>query len=104
MAEVRRGLFPGGGTTVHLPRHISYCHAMEMLLTGDFIDARRAYDFGIVNRVVPPEANPFSAYEPFPGTELVTSARKAKVEVRPQQVSGPVPICVPVIGLPAKFP
>ena len=51
--EVRRGLFPGGGTTVLLPRHIGWCHAMEMLLTGDFIDARRAYDFGLVNRVVP---------------------------------------------------
>lgn len=53
VAEVRRGLFPGGGTTVMLPRHIAWCHAMEMLLTGDFIDAQRAYDFGLVNRVVP---------------------------------------------------
>jgi enoyl-CoA hydratase len=55
VAEAKRGLFPGGGTTVHLPRHIAYCHAMEMLLTADFIDAQRAYDFGIVNRVVPKE-------------------------------------------------
>jgi enoyl-CoA hydratase len=53
--EVRRGLFPGGGTTVHLPRHIPYCHAMEILLTGDFLDAQRAYEFGLVNRVVPKE-------------------------------------------------
>jgi enoyl-CoA hydratase len=53
VAEAKRGLFPGGGTTVHLPRHIAYCHAMEMLLTADFIDAQRAYDFGLVNRVVP---------------------------------------------------
>jgi enoyl-CoA hydratase len=53
VAEARRGLFPGGGTTVHLPRQISYCHAMEMLLTADFIDAKRAYEFGLVNRVVP---------------------------------------------------
>jgi len=51
--EVRRGLFPGGGTTVHLPRQLSYCHAMEMLLTGDFVDAQRAYEIGLVNRVVP---------------------------------------------------
>ena len=52
VAEARRGLFPGGGTTVHLPRHIAYCHAMEMLLCADYIDAQRAYDFGLVNRVV----------------------------------------------------
>ena len=55
VAEVRHGLFPGGGTTVLLPRHIAWCHAMEMLLTGDFIDAQRAYDFGLVNRVVKKE-------------------------------------------------
>jgi enoyl-CoA hydratase len=53
VAEVRRGLFPGGGTTVNLPRHIPYCFAMEMLLCGDFIDAERALAFGLVNRVVP---------------------------------------------------
>jgi len=50
--EVRRGLSPGGGTTVLLPRHIAWCHAMEMLLTGDFVDATRAYEYGLVNRVV----------------------------------------------------
>lgn len=55
VAEARRGLFPGGGTTVLLPRHIGFAHAMEMLLTADYIDAQRAYDFGIVNRVVPHE-------------------------------------------------
>jgi len=52
----RRGAtraLPGRGTTVFLPRHIGFVHAMEMLLTADYIDAQRAYDFGIVNRVVP---------------------------------------------------
>jgi enoyl-CoA hydratase/carnithine racemase len=63
VAEARRGLFPGGGTTVCLPRHISYCHAMEMLLTADFIDARRAYEFGLVNRVVPKEQLLETAFE-----------------------------------------
>jgi len=53
IAEARRGLFPGGGSTVQLPRHISYCHAMEMLLAADWLDARLAYDFGMLNRVVP---------------------------------------------------
>jgi enoyl-CoA hydratase len=63
VAEAKRGLFPGGGTTVHLPRSIAYCHAMEMLLTADYIDAKRAYEFGIVNRVVPREKLLESAFE-----------------------------------------
>ncbi|MBK7972596.1 MAG: enoyl-CoA hydratase/isomerase family protein [Deltaproteobacteria bacterium] len=63
VAEARRGLFPGGGTTVYLPRHIGFVHAMEMLLTADYIDAQRAYDFGIVNRVVPHEKLLETAFE-----------------------------------------
>ena len=40
---------------VALSRNMSPKHAMEMLLTGETIDARAARDFGLVNRVVPPE-------------------------------------------------
>jgi enoyl-CoA hydratase/carnithine racemase len=40
---------------VALSRNASRKHAMEMLLTGETIDAETARDFGIVNRVVPPE-------------------------------------------------
>lgn len=36
-----------------LPRIVGYGHASEMLLTGDFVDAKRAYDIGLYNRVVP---------------------------------------------------
>jgi len=38
---------------VALSRNVSRKHAMEMLLTGDFIPARRAYEIGLINRVVP---------------------------------------------------
>lgn len=38
---------------VALSRNISSKHAMEMLLTGDLIPAQRAYEIGLVNRVVP---------------------------------------------------
>ena len=41
--------------SVALSRNISRKHAMEMLLTGEMIDAKTARDFGLVNRVVPPE-------------------------------------------------
>ncbi|MGH7820786.1 MAG: enoyl-CoA hydratase-related protein [Candidatus Binatia bacterium] len=53
--EPRRALFPGGGTTVRLPRQIPYCMAMEILLTADAVPAQLAYEMGIVNRVVPYE-------------------------------------------------
>ena len=38
---------------VALSRNVSRKHAMEMLLTGDMVDAKRAADIGLVNRVVP---------------------------------------------------
>lgn len=53
LPEVKWALMPGGGSTVRLPRQIPYCKAMEMLLTGDFIDAAEAYRIGLVNAVVP---------------------------------------------------
>jgi enoyl-CoA hydratase/carnithine racemase len=41
--------------SVALGRAVGRKHAMEMLLTGEAIDARRAYEIGLVNRVVPPD-------------------------------------------------
>ena len=53
LQEPKWGLFPISGSTVRLPRQIPYAVAMEILLTGELIDAPRAYDIGLVNRVVP---------------------------------------------------
>jgi len=53
LPEPRWGLMTGGGSTVRLPRQISYCRAMEILLTGDRITAQEAYEIGLVNKVVP---------------------------------------------------
>lgn len=50
--EVRRGIIPGAGGTQRLPRAIPAGLAMEMLLTGDAIDAQTALLYGLVNRVV----------------------------------------------------
>jgi enoyl-CoA hydratase/carnithine racemase len=52
--EVKRGLFAGGGGTV-LGTRIPLAVALEMGLTGDLIDAHRAYELGLVNRVVAPD-------------------------------------------------
>ncbi|MFJ3633590.1 crotonase/enoyl-CoA hydratase family protein [Streptomyces sp. NPDC090112] len=51
--EVRRGLFPIGGSTVRLPRQIPRTHALEMLLTGRPYSAAEAAQIGLVGRVVP---------------------------------------------------
>lgn len=51
--EVRRGLFPIGGSTVRLPRQIPRTHALEMLLTGRSYSAAEAAAIGLVGRVVP---------------------------------------------------
>ncbi|MEU6513585.1 crotonase/enoyl-CoA hydratase family protein [Streptomyces sp. NPDC046978] len=51
--EVRRGLFPIGGSTVRLQRQIPRTHALEMLLTGRPYTAREAAGIGLVGRVVP---------------------------------------------------
>lgn len=53
LGEVRWGIIPTGGSHVRLPRQIPWAVAMQMLLTGKPIDARRAYDIGLVNEVVP---------------------------------------------------
>ena len=54
LAEVKWSLFPMGGSTVRLPRQISYCNAMEILLTGEQLSAERALQMGLINKVVPP--------------------------------------------------
>ncbi|GGX10194.1 crotonase/enoyl-CoA hydratase family protein [Streptomyces chryseus] len=51
--EVRRGLFPIGGSTVRLPRQIPRTHALEMLLTGRPYPAEEAERIGLVGHVVP---------------------------------------------------
>ncbi|MGW0534069.1 crotonase/enoyl-CoA hydratase family protein [Streptomyces sp. NPDC003032] len=51
--EVRRGLFPIGGSTVRLPRQIPRTHALEMLLTGRPYSAAEAAAIGLVGHVVP---------------------------------------------------
>ncbi|WP_353940505.1 crotonase/enoyl-CoA hydratase family protein [Streptomyces sp. HUAS MG91] len=51
--EVKRGLFPIGGSTVRLPRQVARTHALEMLLTGRAYPAPEAAAIGLVGRVVP---------------------------------------------------
>jgi enoyl-CoA hydratase len=50
--EVKLGIAPGYGGTVRLPRLIGRARALELLLTGEMIDAAEALRIGLVNRVV----------------------------------------------------
>jgi enoyl-CoA hydratase len=51
--EVKRALVAAAGAALHLPRRIPQAIALEMLLTGEPIEAQRAATLGLVNRVVP---------------------------------------------------
>jgi len=49
--EINLGLMPGGGGTQRLTRLVGEGRSMEIMLTGDMIDAETAYNFGLVNHV-----------------------------------------------------
>jgi enoyl-CoA hydratase len=61
--EINLGLIPGYAGSQRLPRLVGKGVALEILLTGDMIGAQRAYEIGLVNRVVP-------------AAELLAEARK----------------------------
>lgn len=53
VAEVKRGVFPANGGTQRMIRQLPHAIAMEMLLTGDAVDAATAERWGLVNKIVP---------------------------------------------------
>jgi enoyl-CoA hydratase/carnithine racemase len=51
--EVTLGLIPGGGGTQRLPRLVGKGRALQLVLSGEMINAQEAYRMGLVNEVVP---------------------------------------------------
>jgi enoyl-CoA hydratase len=51
--EIKLGLIPGGGGTQRLPRLVGHGRALLMNLGGEFLDAATAYEWGLVEKVVP---------------------------------------------------
>ncbi|MEP6495260.1 MAG: enoyl-CoA hydratase-related protein [bacterium] len=88
--EVKLGLVPGYGGTQRLPRLIGKGRALQLLLTGEMIDAAEAYRIGLVNRVVP-------------GTELIATATAM---LRLMLANGPLALahCIEVVNSGCDLP
>ena len=53
--EIKIGTMPGAGGTQRLTKALGKAKAMELVLTGDFLSAEEACNYGLVNKVVPVE-------------------------------------------------
>ena len=53
--EINLAIIPGGGGTQRLGRIVGSGWARHLILTGEMIDAQKAYSIGLVTKVVPPE-------------------------------------------------
>lgn len=53
--EIKIGVMPGAGGTQRLPRAVGKVKAMEMVLTGEFINAEEALRIGMINKIAPIE-------------------------------------------------
>src|SRR5271168_3258610 len=53
LQEVKWAIIPAAGSLARLPRQMPFCKAMEILLTGNRIDAQEAWRLGLINYVVP---------------------------------------------------
>ena len=53
--EIRLGIIPGGGGTQRLPRLVGYGKALQLVLSGEVLDAVAAYEIGLLDEIVPAE-------------------------------------------------
>ncbi len=55
LPEIKLGLIPGWGGTQRLPRTVGLSAALELILSGRFLDASQAVRIGLIDRAIPPE-------------------------------------------------
>jgi enoyl-CoA hydratase len=72
--EINLGIIPGYGGSQRLPRLVGKGRALEILLTGDMVPAARAYEMGLVNKVVP-------AADLLPAARAMAHALAAKAPI-----------------------
>jgi len=87
LPEVRWSIYPFGGATVKLVQQIGHVHAMELLLTGQLIDAAEAAHIGLVNRVIPAaELMPWALRT----AETIAANSPSAVQAVKQQISSTI--------------
>ncbi len=74
LPEIEAGLIPSGGGTQRLPRIVGRGKALEMILTGETIDAAAALEYGLITKIVPAESL-------MPEVEALAKAMAAKAPV-----------------------
>lgn len=80
LPEVKLGIIPGYGGTVRLPRVVGRGRALELILTGEMIDAQEAHRIGLVNHV-------------YPQAELMAAAEQLAQRIA---ANGPVAIALAI--------
>jgi enoyl-CoA hydratase len=80
LPELKLGICPGYGGTQRLPRLVGKGRALQMMLTGDMVDAHEAYRIGLVNAVVP-------------AAELITAAEQM---LRKMMAVGPLSVALTI--------
>lgn len=80
LPEVKLGIIPGYGGTIRLPRVVGRGRALELMLTGEMIDAQEAYRIGLVNHV-------------YPQSELVGAAEQLARKIA---ANGPVAVALAI--------
>jgi enoyl-CoA hydratase/carnithine racemase len=87
LTEVKWSIYPFGGSTIKLIQQIGYVHAMDLLLTARLIDAERAAELGLVNRLVPASELMGWAIET---AEIIAANSPSAVQAVKRQVSATI--------------
>ncbi|MEK7799944.1 MAG: 3-hydroxyacyl-CoA dehydrogenase NAD-binding domain-containing protein [Acidobacteriota bacterium] len=100
LPEVRLGIIPGWGGTQRLPRLTGIAHALDLILTGRSVDARKALKMGLVDQIAPAESLLEAA------ERLVVDAAEGRRHPRPHPGDSPLarlnPIRLARVALPAQ--